>query len=74
MSRTDNAVEIAAVDAEEWEVECIVDHRGKTKRNAEFRIRWKGYGPNDDSWLPWKEARDLEAMDVYLKSHRGLKI
>ena len=37
-------------DQEEYEVEAIVGHR-KTKRKLFFRVRWKGYGPEEDSWL-----------------------
>ncbi|XP_059618483.1 M-phase phosphoprotein 8-like isoform X2 [Phlebotomus argentipes] len=47
-------------DDEEYEVEDIVDHktvRGKTQ----YRIRWKGWGENDDTW----EAEDtLSCPDI----------
>jgi len=33
-----------------YEVESVVDARGSGSRK-EYRVRWKGYGPRDDSWL-----------------------
>ncbi|GAO49387.1 SET domain-containing protein [Saitoella complicata NRRL Y-17804] len=36
----------------EYEVEEIVDERTIGKKETEFKIRWKGYGPGQDSWEP----------------------
>ncbi|KAJ3480303.1 hypothetical protein NLI96_g8442 [Meripilus lineatus] len=51
---------------EEWEVECILDRR---RRGAgyQYLVRWKGWGPDADSWLPGKEVAELEALDMFLK-------
>ena len=58
---------VGAVDDEtaEWEVEKILDSRvarrkksrKKTTQEDQYRVRWKGYGEEHDSWL-WRT--DLE--------------
>jgi transposase InsO family protein len=74
MDQTPDPLQVAQVDDDEWEVSEIVDHRGRNKKNFEFRVRWKGFGEKDDTWLPLKDCRDLEALDSYLQQHPGLKI
>ncbi|KZT31114.1 hypothetical protein SISSUDRAFT_1038687, partial [Sistotremastrum suecicum HHB10207 ss-3] len=48
---------------EEWEVEDIVDQEFrkdyKGRSQPWYRIRYKGYGPEDDVWLPLKELKHL---------------
>lgn len=60
-------IEFASVDNEEYPVQEIVEHRGTGKANdpLEFRVRWEGYCPDDDSWLPYREVKELEALDRY---------
>jgi len=39
---------------EEWEVESIIRSRWKdkkNKKNKEYYIKWKGYGPEHNSWV-----------------------
>lgn len=50
---------------EEYEVEAIVDHKKKGGKTI-YRIRWKGYGQKDDTWLP---ATELSCKDL-LKKYR----
>ena len=61
-------IPFAAADKDEFVVEQIVDHQGSIKkRNAmKFRIRWQGYDESEDTWLPWKEVKDLIALDNYI--------
>ena len=33
-------------------------------------MRWLGYDENEDTWLPWKDVRELKAMDDYLLKHK----
>ena len=50
----------AADEAEEefYECEKIINRLGdRAKRNGTFRVRWKGYTPEDDTWEP---ENDLE--------------
>lgn len=39
-----------ASDEEEYEVEKIIHHRKFSNGNVEYLVRWKGYGPDDDTW------------------------
>lgn len=40
-------LEISEDGAEHWEVEKMVNHKPKRNR-LEYRVRWKGYGAEDD--------------------------
>ena len=51
------------IDGEpEWEVEKIINSRlhGRYKR-LQFLVRWKGFPPSEDSWVP---ELDLSALDL----------
>ena len=50
---------------EEWVVEKIVDQR-RRRRGYQYRVRWKGYGIGDDSWLPRRELENCEALETWL--------
>lgn len=53
---------------EGFEVEDIVDHKFKGKKKY-FKIRWKNYGSNDDTW---ELERDLSCPDIierYVAEH-----
>src|SRR5690606_35750301 len=75
---TEDATVVAAADNDEWRVELIVDHRGpprgRPRRALEFRVRWLGYGPADDTWLPYSEVSELEALDAYAARHPELRL
>ena len=80
MDLVDDPRKIAQVDINEWLVEAIVDHRFKFEKKAklkerkgkkayEFRVRWDGFGPEDDSWLPYSEVRDLIVFADYVREN-----
>jgi hypothetical protein len=46
---------------EEYEVEAITGHR-KHRNRLLFRVRWKGYGPEEDSWLNSYDLRNAPAL------------
>ena len=58
--------------SEEYEVEAILGHRlvGKKKANRRmFLVRWKDYGPADDSWVSEYDLRNSSQLKRdYLKS------
>jgi hypothetical protein len=60
-------LEWASTDKDEFVVEDIVEHRGtgKSGNPLEFRVRWKGYGPEEDTWLNYRSVNQLEALDRY---------
>ena len=41
-----------------YEVDRIVAHRGPPSKR-EYLMRWKDYGPDDDSWTPAKDIRKI---------------
>jgi hypothetical protein len=52
----------------EWTVEKIIERR-KRGKGHQYLVRYAGYGPEDDRWLPGSEVEELEAMDHWLEEH-----
>jgi hypothetical protein len=48
-----------------FEVDHIVNHRGSGPGMLEYRIRWKGYRPSEDTWEPARNIRDLKCVEEY---------
>ena len=63
----------AIADAEEYLVEAILEHRwssvNQKKTHLEFKVHWTGYGPEHDSWEPWKSLRNNEICLKYCAEH-----
>jgi hypothetical protein len=58
-----------------YEVLGILDHRqGSNKREYEYQVRWKGYGPKDDSWIAAHDFDGRELIKRYWKQHKCGKI
>ncbi|KAG5673044.1 hypothetical protein PVAND_003121 [Polypedilum vanderplanki] len=53
-------------DNGEYEVEAIVDHK-KEKGRTLYRIRWKGYSQNQDTWQPGSELSCKDLLKKYKK-------
>ncbi|XP_047500564.1 M-phase phosphoprotein 8-like isoform X2 [Penaeus chinensis] len=54
-------------EPEEFEVEAVVDHRVRG-RFTEYKVRWKGFGPKDDSWVPEAELNCDTLLNKYFKT------
>ncbi len=43
----------------------ILDEK-RGQRGKEFLVRYRGYGAEEDRWLPLRDVDELEALDVWL--------
>jgi hypothetical protein len=52
----------------DYPVDHVVDHDGEpsARRKLLFRIRWKTFGPERDSWIPYAALRENEFLHSYL--------
>ena len=55
---------VTADGLQEHEIDHILDAR-KRGKGWQFLIRWYGYGPEDDEWLPARNLEDCEALDKW---------
>lgn len=53
-----------------YEFDAIVDHRGEAG-NREYKIRWKNYTAEDDSWITAHMFTDPQAIVNYWKRLKG---
>ena len=57
-------------DEEEYEVDHIVRHKKNKRGLFSYLIRWKGYGPEEDSWEPASNLKHAkEVLSSYKMSH-----
>jgi hypothetical protein len=61
---------VAARNAGEFFVDKIVDHTVRQRSKMTFRVRWKGYTPDDDTWQPLKTVRETQAFVDYCKEKK----
>ncbi|SGY26736.1 BQ5605_C018g08765 [Microbotryum silenes-dioicae] len=54
---------------EEWEVEHIVDEKGKGKRKK-FLVKWKGWADSDNTWEPRSHLEETAALDRWENKNR----
>jgi hypothetical protein len=65
-------LDVARRDLEEFFIHEILEHRytdqsdKKLKGHMEFKVSWLGYGPEWNSWEPWKELRATKHLHRYL--------
>ena len=65
-------VQVAARDYDEYLVERIIAHRTNNShliKDWEFQVRWSGYDPSFDDWVPYKNLRNNEFLHQYLREN-----
>ncbi|RLN28488.1 DNA (cytosine-5)-methyltransferase 3-like isoform X1 [Panicum miliaceum] len=78
LARSSNETsECSTIPSEEFEVWklvdiCFGDPNGVGKRGLYLKVRWKGYGPNDDTWEPIEGLKNCkEAIrDFVIQGHK----
>ena len=55
---------------QEWEVEKIINSRlhGHHKK-LQFLVRWKGFPPSEDSWVPELDLSTLDLVEDFYAAH-----
>jgi len=54
----------------EHEVESIVDDKIGNNNKKLYRIHWKGYSSDQDTWQGFKDVKNLKAYDEYIKKKK----
>ena len=52
----------------EYEVEAILGMR-KCGRGMQYLVKWKGYGPEENTWESAQNVKDVQALDEYFDNH-----
>jgi hypothetical protein len=50
---------------EEWFINHILDERARGK-GKQYLVRWRGWGAEEDRWLPGRELKDTKALEHWL--------
>eukprot|EP01084_Bolivina_argentea_P300492 518155_1 len=59
-----------------FDIECILDERQNNNNDIEFKIRWKGWPKQYDSWipLPYLDKHSLKLVDKFRRnSNKSIK-
>jgi hypothetical protein len=58
----------------EYIVEKIVEHKGKTKSNLKFLVKWAGYPDSENTWESYRNMSETSALEKYLAEHPEIKL
>jgi hypothetical protein len=58
-------------DGVSYEVDRIIDHITTDNGEYEYRVRWKGHTPGDDTWEPAASFDDEDTIAKYWDRRRG---
>ncbi|GKT20981.1 hypothetical protein ADUPG1_011802 [Aduncisulcus paluster] len=64
---------LAASGEGEFIVDCLLEHRGKTKKDLEFLVSWSGYELEESTWEPLSGLKETIALEEYLEQHEELR-
>ena len=70
-STDDSLREVAMMDyIYDYPIDRVLQHQGSptARKELQFLIRWKNYGQDRDSWLPYKALRDSTELHNYILS------
>lgn len=65
-------MEVVLPDRDEYVVDRIIEFTGDPKKKKSLSLMWQNE-LSDDSWLPWEEVRDLEALDKFINDKPHLQ-
>ncbi|GKT21696.1 hypothetical protein ADUPG1_011967 [Aduncisulcus paluster] len=63
---------LSGKDGELYEVESIKAH-GKVGKIMKFKVHWKDYSEEDETWEEFENVKDTEAFERYLDIVPGLR-
>ena len=71
-------LEAAVTDIpDEFVVQSCLDMKGNPrgkKAQLSFKVRWAGYGPEDDTWEPWSCVRDNAQVLLWISQHPSARV
>jgi hypothetical protein len=63
-------------EEQEYQISLVVEHRlirgrkdAKKAENLRFRVNWKGYGPEADTWESYQELQGTVSFENYCDQH-----
>jgi hypothetical protein len=66
-------MDVALADKAEYYVDSVLDHFPKgssiKKKYVLFRVRWSGSPLEEDTWEPYANVRECEALDSYIRAN-----
>ena len=76
--RTLEPAHVAAKDTfDEFVIEKVLEMVGdptKSRKDLQFRVRWAGYGEEDDTLVDWKDCRTATAVQNFLYHHPNKRV